>query len=110
VDSDLSGKLTASIIRAREKGVEEVRAGGAWPDQWGEEGQSKQPFGSKDTTAWPEGEGVIDDGIRQEISMVMETVTASEMYVNLFRVVFWVILPCKMIVDRRPDDGGSTHL
>jgi hypothetical protein len=35
----------------------------------------------------------------------------------MFRVVFWVILPCKMIVDRRfrghlliPDDGGSTHL
>jgi hypothetical protein len=33
----------------------------------------------------------------------------------MFRAVFWVILPCKMIVDRRfrgaiPDDGGSTHL
>jgi hypothetical protein len=26
----------------------------------------------------------------------------------MFRVVFWDILPCKMIVD--PDDGGSTHL
>jgi hypothetical protein len=25
----------------------------------------------------------------------------------LFRAVFWVVLPCKMIV---PDDGGSTHL
>jgi hypothetical protein len=24
----------------------------------------------------------------------------------MFRVVFWDILPCKMIVD--PDDGGST--
>jgi hypothetical protein len=39
----------------------------------------------------------------------------------MFRVVFWVILPCKMIVDRRfrvayclhhddDDDRGSTHL
>jgi hypothetical protein len=42
----------------------------------------------------------------------------------MFRDVFWDILPCKMIVDRRfrgayclhhqgwwiPDDGGSTHL
>jgi hypothetical protein len=33
----------------------------------------------------------------------------------MFRAVFWVVLPCKMIVDRRfrgayciPDDGGST--
>jgi hypothetical protein len=29
----------------------------------------------------------------------------------MFRAVFWVVLPCKMIVDRIiPDDGGSTHL
>jgi hypothetical protein len=33
----------------------------------------------------------------------------------MFRVVFWDILPCKMIFDRRfrgiiPDDGGRTHL
>jgi hypothetical protein len=30
----------------------------------------------------------------------------------MFRAVFWVILPCRMIVDRSliPDDGGSTHL
>jgi hypothetical protein len=30
----------------------------------------------------------------------------------MFRAVFWVILPCKMIVDRRfrGDDGGSTYL
>jgi hypothetical protein len=33
-----------------------------------------------------------------------------------FRAVFWVVLPCKIIVDQRfrgayiPDDGGSTHL
>jgi hypothetical protein len=37
-----------------------------------------------------------------------------------FRVVFWDVLPCKIIVDRRfrgtcclyhrPDNGGSTHL
>jgi hypothetical protein len=28
-----------------------------------------------------------------------------------FRIVFWDVLPCKMIVDRRfMDDGGSTHL
>lgn len=92
MDSDLSGELTASIIRAREKGVEEVRAGGAWPDQWGEEGQSKRPLGSKDTTAWPEGEGVIDDGIRQEISMVMETVTVSETYVNFYTAQYPEIL------------------
>jgi hypothetical protein len=26
----------------------------------------------------------------------------------MFRIVFWDILPCKMIVI--PDDGGSTHL
>jgi hypothetical protein len=29
----------------------------------------------------------------------------------VFRAVFWVVLPCKLIVDRRfPDDGGSTYL
>jgi hypothetical protein len=28
----------------------------------------------------------------------------------LFRAVFWGILPCKMIVELIPDDGGSTHL
>jgi hypothetical protein len=45
-----------------------------------------------------------------------QVLTAASM---MFRVVFWVVLPCKMIVDRRfrgppssgiPDDGGSTHL
>jgi hypothetical protein len=31
----------------------------------------------------------------------------------MFRIVFWDVLPCKNIVDRRfiiPDDGGSMHL
>jgi hypothetical protein len=33
----------------------------------------------------------------------------------MFRIVFWYVLPCKIIVDRRfrggiPDDGGSTRL
>jgi hypothetical protein len=27
---------------------------------------------------------------------------------SMIRIVFWDVLPCKMIVD--PDDGGSTHL
>jgi hypothetical protein len=30
-----------------------------------------------------------------------------------FRIVFWDVLPCKIIVDRRfrrTDDGGSTYL
>jgi hypothetical protein len=43
-----------------------------------------------------------------------QVLTAASM---MFRVVFWVMLPCKMIVNRRfrsayclPDDGGSTHL
>jgi hypothetical protein len=50
-----------------------------------------------------------------------KVLTAASM---MFRAVFWVILPCKMTVDRRfigayclhhqglliPDDGGSTHL
>jgi hypothetical protein len=29
-----------------------------------------------------------------------------------FRIVFWDVLPCKVIVDRRliPDDGGSTSV
>jgi hypothetical protein len=45
--------------------------------------------------------------------MVRESV-AMQRYLLLFRAVFWVILPCKMIVDDKmtiiPDDGGSTHL
>jgi hypothetical protein len=36
----------------------------------------------------------MDDPVQQGISM--------------FKVVFWDILPCKIIVI--PDDGGSTHL
>jgi hypothetical protein len=35
----------------------------------------------------------------------------------MFRIVFWDVLPCKKIVDRRfrgasliPDDGGSTFM
>jgi hypothetical protein len=40
-----------------------------------------------------------------------QVLTAASM---MFRAVFWVVLPCKMIVDRRfrliTDDGGSTHL
>jgi hypothetical protein len=44
-----------------------------------------------------------------------QVLTAASM---MFRVVFWNILPCKIIVDRRyrgaywliPDDGGSTYL
>jgi hypothetical protein len=37
-----------------------------------------------------------------------QVLTAASM---MFRAVFWVILPCRMIVDRLiPDDGGSTHL
>jgi hypothetical protein len=41
-----------------------------------------------------------------------QVLTAASM---MFRVVFWDILPCKMIVERRfrgfiPDDGGCTHL
>jgi hypothetical protein len=28
-----------------------------------------------------------------------------------FRIVFWDVLPCKIIVNRLiPDDGGSTYL
>jgi hypothetical protein len=34
-----------------------------------------------------------------------QVLTAASM---MFRVVFWDIQPCKMIVI--PDDGGSTHL
>jgi hypothetical protein len=33
--------------------------------------------------------------------------------IMMFRIVFWDILPCKIIVVRRfiiPDDGGRTHL
>jgi hypothetical protein len=33
-----------------------------------------------------------------------QVLTAASM---MFIAVFWVILPCEMIV---PDDGGSTHL
>jgi hypothetical protein len=33
-----------------------------------------------------------------------QVLTAASM---MFRIVFWDVLPCKMIV---PDDGGSTHL
>jgi hypothetical protein len=37
-----------------------------------------------------------------------QVLTAASM---MFRIVFWDILPCKMIVERRfPDGGGSTHL
>jgi hypothetical protein len=37
-----------------------------------------------------------------------QVLTAASM---MFRAVFWVIQPCKMIVDRLiPDDEGSTHL
>jgi hypothetical protein len=34
-----------------------------------------------------------------------QVLTAASM---MFRIVFWDVLPYKMIVD--PDDGGSTHL
>jgi hypothetical protein len=37
-----------------------------------------------------------------------QVLTAASM---MFRVFFWDILPCKIIVDQLiPDDGGSTHL
>jgi hypothetical protein len=41
--------------------------------------------------------------------MRFQVLTAASM---MFRVVFWDMLPCKIIVDRRliPEDGGSTHL
>jgi hypothetical protein len=45
------------------------------------------------------------------IHVRFQVLTAASM---MFRVVFWVVLPCKMIVDRRTAsiirDGGSTHL
>jgi hypothetical protein len=43
-----------------------------------------------------------------KVAVRFQVLTAVSM---MFRVVFWDILPCKMIVDRLiPDDGGSTHL
>jgi hypothetical protein len=48
---------------------------------------------------------------------VKSAISDSHKVVLMFRVVFWDILPCKIIVDRRfrgayclPDDGCSTHL
>jgi hypothetical protein len=47
-----------------------------------------------------------------DMSKKIGSVNEFSLLLLMFRVVFWDILPCKMIVDRRfiPDDGGSTHL
>jgi hypothetical protein len=44
-----------------------------------------------------------------EVSVSFQVLTVASMK---FRIVFWIVLPCKIIVDRRfiPDDGGSTYL
>jgi hypothetical protein len=39
------------------------------------------------------------------MEVIFQVLTVASM---MFRVDFWDILPCKMIV--RDDDGGSTHL
>jgi hypothetical protein len=46
---------------------------------------------------------------KQDFRVRFQVLTAASM---MFRIVFWDVLPCKMIVDRLliPDDGGSTHL
>jgi hypothetical protein len=53
---------------------------------------------------------VVDEEVKmksREKRVRFQVLTAASM---MFRAVFWVVLPCKMIASIIPDDGGSTHL
>jgi hypothetical protein len=72
---------------------------------------SSQPIASRHSTTWTMELWLITSWLGQIKAHFMYVVSC----VRFFRAVFWVILPCEMIVDRSlglliPDDGGSTHL
>jgi hypothetical protein len=50
--------------------------------------------------------------VATEVWFLSKSVSCSSIISYSLRIVFWDVLPCKIIVDQRcrPDDEGSTHL